>query len=163
MFTFSAVCLLFQQLFIYIFSCLFYQKVVAHCGKIPIFVQKIKLSKIPFLAGKFKFNVGVDFINIDFLNKNPNFATVCLLSTDASHSERNEASKINFSWFQKIVESWEKLWNFFCWFRCPKFHLDNIFIGEKAVSDEVTKFIFKRAFSFSDALCWIEWLMRQGG
>ena len=29
--------------------------------------------------------------------------------------------------------------------RCPKFHLDNIFIGEKAVSDEVTKFIFKRA------------------
>ena len=47
--------------------------------------------------------------------------------------------------------------------RCPKFHLDNIFIGEKAVSDEVTKFIFKRAFSFSDALCWIEWLMRQGG
>ena len=43
---------------------------VAHCGKIPIFVQEIKFSIIPFLAGKFKFNVGVDFIKIEFLDKN---------------------------------------------------------------------------------------------
>ena len=28
-----------------------------HCGKIPIFVKKIKLSKSPFLVGNFKFNV----------------------------------------------------------------------------------------------------------
>ena len=27
-----------------------------HCGKIPIFVQKIKFSIHPFMAGKFKFN-----------------------------------------------------------------------------------------------------------
>ena len=43
---------------------------VSHCGKIPIFVKKIKLSKIPFLAGNFKFNVGVDFIIIEFLDIN---------------------------------------------------------------------------------------------
>ena len=42
----------------------------AHCGKIQIFVQKIKFSIIPFLAGKFKFNVGLDFIKIEFLDKN---------------------------------------------------------------------------------------------
>ena len=71
----------------------------------------------------------------------------------------NIVDKFELKWVQ--FES--NLWNFFWLARCPKFHLDNIFIGEKAVSDEVTKFIFKRAFSFSDALCWIEWLMRQGG
>ena len=38
----------------------------AHCGKIPIFVQKIKFSIIPFLAGKFKFQL----IKIEFLDKN---------------------------------------------------------------------------------------------
>ena len=32
-----------------------------HCCKIPIFVQKIRFSIIPFLAGKFKFNVGSRF------------------------------------------------------------------------------------------------------
>ena len=48
-----------------------------HCGKIQIFVQKIKFSIITFLAGKFKFNVGVDFIKIEFLNKNWDFASVC--------------------------------------------------------------------------------------
>ncbi len=69
----------------------------------------------------------------------------------------------DFWYFQKLLIPEKSYGIFFCWFRCPKFHLDNIFIGEKAVSDEVTKFIFKRAFSFSDALCWIEWLMRQGG
>ena len=46
-------------------NCLFYLNLwtnnCAHCGKIPIFVQKIKFSTIPFLAGKFKCNVGVDF------------------------------------------------------------------------------------------------------
>jgi len=42
---------------------------VAHCGKIPIFVQKNQ----SFLAGKFKFNVGVDFIKIEFLNKKLRF------------------------------------------------------------------------------------------
>ena len=46
---------------------------VAHCGKIPIFVQKYQ----SFLAGKFKFNVGVDFTKIEFLDKNWNFASVC--------------------------------------------------------------------------------------
>ena len=34
----------------------------AHCGKISIFVLKSKFQKIPLLAGKFKFNVKVDFI-----------------------------------------------------------------------------------------------------
>ena len=38
---------------------------VAHCGKIPIFVQKNQ----SFLAGKFKFNVGVDFIKIEFFEQ----------------------------------------------------------------------------------------------
>ena len=45
-------------------------------------VQKIKFSKIPFLAGKFKFNVGVDFIKIEqkitFCISVRWFATVCL-------------------------------------------------------------------------------------
>ena len=51
---------------------------IVHCCKHPIFVQKIKLSKIPFLAGKFKFNVWVDFIKIEFLNKNWYFASLCI-------------------------------------------------------------------------------------
>ena len=32
---------------------------------------------MPVLVGKFKFNVGVDFIKIEFLNKNLDFASVC--------------------------------------------------------------------------------------
>ena len=44
-----------------------------HYGKIPIFVQKIKFSIIPFLAGKFKFNIAVDFIKIEFLDKKLRF------------------------------------------------------------------------------------------
>ena len=39
-------------------------------AKSQFLFQKIKFSIIPFLAGKFKFNVGVDFIKIEFLNKN---------------------------------------------------------------------------------------------
>ena len=52
---------------------------VPHCGKIPIIVQKFKFSIIPVLAGKFKFNFGVDFIKIEILDKNWEFASVCVL------------------------------------------------------------------------------------
>jgi len=40
-------------------------RIEAHCGKIPIFVQKIKFSIIPFLAGRFKFQI----IKINFEQK----------------------------------------------------------------------------------------------
>ena len=43
----------------------------------PNFCSKITFSIITFLAGKFKFNVGVDFIKIEFLDKNWDFASVC--------------------------------------------------------------------------------------
>ena len=43
------------------------------------FCSKIKFSIIPFLARKFKFTVGVDFIKIELLDKNWDFASVCLL------------------------------------------------------------------------------------
>ena len=36
---------------------------VPHCGKIPIIVQKSKFSKIPFLAGKFKFKCWSRFLS----------------------------------------------------------------------------------------------------
>ena len=44
-------------------------RVVAHCGKIPIFVQKIN----SFSAEKFKFNDGIDFIKIEFFEQKLRF------------------------------------------------------------------------------------------
>ena len=49
-------------------------------AKSQFLFKKIKFSIIPFFAGKFKFDVGhvgVDFIKIEFLDKNIDFASVC--------------------------------------------------------------------------------------
>ena len=57
-----------------------------HCGKIRIFVHKIKSSIFPFSAGKFKFQSGVNFIKIELLDKNWDFASVCGRETVGSWS-----------------------------------------------------------------------------
>ena len=76
----------------------------AHCGKITIFVQKIKFSIIPFLAGKFKFNVGIEFIKIEFLNKNCDFASVCSVERSSISVVELVVNRLKGLW--ELRESW---------------------------------------------------------
>ena len=49
-------------------------------AKSPFLFKKINFSIIPFLAGKFKLEVVVKLVKIEFLNKNWDFASVCFIT-----------------------------------------------------------------------------------
>ena len=50
-----------------------------HCGKTQLFVKKNVLPQSSLILKNFKFNVRVHFIKTEFLDKNCDFVTVCVL------------------------------------------------------------------------------------